>query len=254
MRALGFIDMHEIRCSEIWGGIENADLDVCTSGVTASLFSSAADGGKGGDIYYFSVCGSDKLTRIALADVQGHGAAVTSLSGTLFHALEANMNRLEGHDVLVAMNHEASRLGYRGLTTAAVVAFYISDSNLYYAYAGHPPALVRRKATGLWTPAVLKDREEVANLPLGVDDNVAFDQAHTRLAHGDRLFLYTDGVIEAMNAAEEQFGEERLRTLLDANGGASLADIKSAVIDGLRSHTGGPLTHDDVTLMAVEVR
>ena len=61
--------MQEIRCAEIWGGIRNFDTDVCTSGLTASLSAQSASGGKGGDIYFFSVCGADRLTRIAIASL-----------------------------------------------------------------------------------------------------------------------------------------------------------------------------------------
>ena len=63
--------MRRIRCAEIWGGVHNCDEDILTSGITASLYSAAADGGRGGDIYYLSVCSSDLLTRIAIADVVG---------------------------------------------------------------------------------------------------------------------------------------------------------------------------------------
>jgi hypothetical protein len=64
---------HQIGCSEIWGGIQGEDLDVRTSGIVASLHSSAAVGAKGGDIYYISVGSNDLLTRIAIVDVTGHG-------------------------------------------------------------------------------------------------------------------------------------------------------------------------------------
>ena len=60
-----------LRCSEIWGGIGNTDLDVSTRPVTTSLFSSASDSDSGGDVYYFSVCARDTIVRIAMADVMG---------------------------------------------------------------------------------------------------------------------------------------------------------------------------------------
>lgn len=246
--------MHEIRCSEIWGGIRNADLDVCTSGLTASLFSSAADGGKGGDIYYFSVCGSDMLTRIAVADVQGHGEAVSDVSKMMYAALEERMNSIEGYDVLTELNRAAGQHGYRGMTTAAVIAFYLGDSNFYYAYAGHHPALVWRKSKNSWEPAKLRERKTPGNLPLGVDDQTHYDQEQTTLSRGDRMFLYTDGVIEAMNGNGEQFGETRLRSVLDRNVGRDLTEVKTAVLEAVRGHTGGSLDHDDVTFMAIEVR
>ena len=79
--------VHRIRCAEVWGGIRNAELEAVTSGVRASLFSSSCEGGEGGDVYYFSVCGADSLTRVALADVTGHGQTVSQVGRWLYDAL-----------------------------------------------------------------------------------------------------------------------------------------------------------------------
>ncbi len=71
---------HFISCSEIWGGVSGEDLEARTSGVDASLYSSSAEGSKGGDVYYISVCSSDLITRVAIADVIGHGEEVSHIS------------------------------------------------------------------------------------------------------------------------------------------------------------------------------
>ena len=71
--------MHHLSCGEIWGGIRNCDDDVASAGLTASLYSFASDGGKGGDIYYLSLCESNMLTRMILADVIGHGEDVNTI-------------------------------------------------------------------------------------------------------------------------------------------------------------------------------
>ena len=71
--------MRRLKCAEIWGGIKNTDLDVCSSGVTVSLYSSACDGGRGGDVYYFSVCGADRVTRLVTVMLRrACGATVTT--------------------------------------------------------------------------------------------------------------------------------------------------------------------------------
>lgn len=246
--------MHRIRCSEIWGGIQNADLDVCTSGVTASLYSQACDGGRGGDIYFFSVCGSDRLTRVAIADVAGHGGAISSVSRGIYDALAARMNTLEGNGVLSDLNVLVAGQGFMSMTTAAVIGFYLSDGQLYFSYAGHPPVLVRRSGATSWQALQFVSPSVPGNLPLGVLDDTAFDQETLPLQRGDRLFLYTDGVLEAPSADGAQFGEERLRAALDVAGNGELAELKKSVLDALRAHTGGSLAHDDVTLMALEVR
>ena len=56
-----------IRCAEIWGGILAVDTDMTTAGLSASIFSTAHDGDRGGDMYYVSVCKWDYLTRVAIA-------------------------------------------------------------------------------------------------------------------------------------------------------------------------------------------
>ena len=64
---------HRIKCAEIWGGILSIDMDITTEGLSASIFSTAHDGNCGGDMYYVSVCKWDYLTRMAVADLRGHG-------------------------------------------------------------------------------------------------------------------------------------------------------------------------------------
>src|SRR4051794_33120768 len=142
--------VHRIRCSEVWGGVRDIDLDITASGLTVSLYSGACDGGKGGDIYYFSVCGHDRLTRIVLADVVGHGKSVSRVSQWVYDALVRRMNSLDGSGILADLNRMTSRHGLTAMTTAAIVSFYIGDSKLYFSCAGHPPLLVRRRGHDQW--------------------------------------------------------------------------------------------------------
>ncbi|MEE8430921.1 MAG: SpoIIE family protein phosphatase, partial [Candidatus Desulfatibia sp.] len=113
----------------------NQDLEISAGKVVASLYSAASDGGKGGDIYYFGVCKGDRITRLAIADVVGHGEAVT----------------------------------------------------------------------------------------------------------------------EAPSPEDDLFGNERLKDVLDANIKAPLSELRSAVLKALHQHTKKELTHDDVTLIVLEI-
>ena len=97
-------------------------------------------------------------------------------------------------------------------------------------------------------------RGRPANLPLGAFADTAYDQELTRLAPGDRLFLYTDGLIEAPDLNGEFFGQERLQAALEEASGEDLVGLKEVVGEILRQHTGGSLAHDDVTFMALEAR
>jgi sigma-B regulation protein RsbU (phosphoserine phosphatase) len=247
--------MYRIRCAEIWGGIGSQDEDVCSGGIFASLYSNAHDGDRGGDIYYLSVCGSDRLTRVAIADVAGHGAQVSDVSQRLYAILEAHMNDTGCDEVLRALNRSAVQHGIRAFTTAAVAGFYTTDSNLYFAYAGHEPVLLRRKGSEDWQPLELDAAStRHSNAPLGVIPDTGFDQQRLPLSPGDRLFLHTDGLTEAMNDRGELFGKERLNRALSRAGGEALPALKRSVLDAVTDHTAGATARDDLTLLAIEVR
>ncbi len=245
--------VHQMRCSEVWGGIDFIDLDVRTRGLVASIYSAACHGGRGGDVYYFSVCSSDSLTRVAIADVTGHGEAVSGVSQKLYDLLVQYMNSLDGNEILAALNREANNIGFEAMTTAAIIAFYRADSNLYCSYAGHPPALIRGREEDHWRSVALAGDSGLANLPLGVLAETRYDQQSFPLRSGDRLVLYTDGIVEAPNPSGELFGQRRLIDVLQAQRRARPADQKRAVVDALERHTGGSLDHDDVTLVAIEI-
>jgi sigma-B regulation protein RsbU (phosphoserine phosphatase) len=245
--------MRRIRCAEIWGGIRNCDEDILTSGITASLYSAAADGGRGGDIYYFSVCSSDRLTRIALADVVGHGEKVSVTSQWMYHALAERMNLFDGNGILHHLNHLSDEYGFDATTTAAVIGYNTANSELYFAYAGHPPVLVQRQSNRRWEPVSFANPSHTGNLPFGVDVEALYDQERVPLSAGDRLFLYTDGVIEAPDRQGRLFRLGSLLAILEETGGRSLPQIKTAVREQLMKHTGGPLSHDDVTFMVIEI-
>jgi len=241
---------YRIPCATIWGGIEPVDLDVCTQGVTASLHSTASGGERGGDIYYMSVCSTDLLTRMVVADVRGHGEQVSDVSSWIYQCLQDKMNSLDGAGVLSDLNRMLHARGFAAITTAAVVSHYIGDSTLYYSYAGHPPVLARRSGRR-WLPLVLGTQSGKANLPLGVQ----YDQATARVQAGDRFLLYTDGLSEATDLkSDEEFGEKDLPALLDAQPDLELASLRDNLIERATVFSGGPLLIDDCTLMVVEVR
>jgi len=246
--------MHRLECAEIWGGIKNADLDVSSGALTATLFSTSCDGGKGGDVYYFSVCNHDEMTRIAIADVAGHGEAISHLGQWLYDTLGEQMNSPQSAGVLAGLNQVVHARGISAMTTAVVVTFVKSVSTLFYAYAGHPPLHVRRGPGPDWEPVPIEGTSEGANVPLGVEDDTHYDESRLRLESGDRLFLYTDGVVETPDTSGTLLGMGGLRQILGHAVTDDIQETKLAVMDALRRRRGGALDHDDVTMMIVEIR
>src|SRR5215472_9973528 len=95
---------YRVRCAEIWGGILAIDTDIATQGLSASIFSTAHDGDRGGDMYYVSVCKWDYLTRFAVADVRGHGGQASRISSWVYEAMQKRMNTTSGQQILSDLN------------------------------------------------------------------------------------------------------------------------------------------------------
>ena len=144
------------------------------------------------------------------------------------------------------------------MTTAAVVAYYSQESKARISYAGHPPVLYRRVSDKAWSyarPPKGKSQSDgfPLNIPLAINLDTLYGQLTISMTPGDRLFVYTDGVIDAPSPEGDSFGLSRLKDVLDANTGAPLSELKSAVIKTLNQYTEKKLSHDDVTLIALEI-
>jgi sigma-B regulation protein RsbU (phosphoserine phosphatase) len=144
------------------------------------------------------------------------------------------------------------------MTTAAVVAYYREESEASVSYAGHPPILYQRANDKVWSYARPPGRNGQSdgfplNIPLAIDLDTRYSQITISMTPGDRLFAYTDGIIDAPNDKGERFGLARLKDALDASTGAPLSELKSAVLKTLHEFTEKKLTHDDITLIVMEI-
>jgi sigma-B regulation protein RsbU (phosphoserine phosphatase) len=116
---------------------------------------------------------------------------------------------------------------------------------LRYASAGHnPPFLLHRDGT--------HQRLREGGGVLGVFPNQKFDLGSARLAPGDRVILFTDGVTETNNIEGEEFGEARLLGLLEQNCASSAGELQKRILDSASAFSGGHW-HDDVTLLVLAV-
>ena len=159
---------------------------------------------------------------------------------------------------MVEVNQRVSHRDLNAMTTAAVVAYYSNKREACVSYAGHPPVLYKRTTDKAWPFATPPDRnvqsdDSPMNLPLAVIPDTLYSQFTIPMTSGDRLFVYTDGIIEAPSPEGDLFGFDRLKNVLDANTNTPLSEIKSAVLKALHQHTKKGLTHDDVTLIALEI-
>jgi len=117
-----------------------------------------------------------------------------------------------------------------------------------YANAGHnPPLLLRRLGRGNGPLALTR-----TGIPLGVLEDTRWDRRRTPVEPGDVIVLYTDGITEAENSDGQQFGEARLRAVIEANRTQPAGRLREAIIDGVRRFQGGAPQFDDITLIVIK--
>jgi sigma-B regulation protein RsbU (phosphoserine phosphatase) len=124
---------------------------------------------------------------------------------------------------------------------------HIHTGRLEMCNAGHPPPYL-----------ITADGEVSAlggarNPAFGLAHGFRYQSVHYDLKEGERLFLYTDGVTEAMNRKQELFTAERLEELLRHSASKSVEEITQVVISAVRSHSGNQEPSDDLTVLAVRM-
>src|SRR5580704_417836 len=141
--ACGPDTVHSLACSEVWGGNNVVDLNVEVPGFMSWVHSRPLQPATlGGDVYYLAVCSKGLLSRIVLADVAGHGQAVSATAETLRNLLRKQMNTPDQGILMQEMN-EAFRLDDDPdqYATAAVFSYFCKTGGLVFTNAGHPSAL-----------------------------------------------------------------------------------------------------------------
>lgn len=192
-----------------------------------------------------------------LADVSGHGVGAALLSFTLNHLLSAAregsplVEAAEDGPATVSPARLAGRLNRqfpmertRQYFTLVYGAYEGSAGQLRYVVAGHPSPLLLRRGE---PPVELPGR----GLPIGMIESASYRDEVVSLEPGDRLYFYTDGVTEAQDAAEVEFGAARLMAEIGRRRDLPLLEGLEGVADAVRRWAGGS-SRDDVSLLAVE--
>lgn len=190
----------------------------------------------------------DGILLLVVADVAGKSVPAAILMATFqasLRAIEATGTALD--DLVRSLNAyvcENSQTGLRFIT-AFFAELEPATGQLHYTSAGHLPALVRR------TSGEVNELSE-GGLPLGIEREETFPPGQTRLAPGEILFIYTDGVVEAVNAQGEEFGRGRLLEVLGPCDAANSAgEILAHITHYLDGFVGVAPQHDDLTCIVV---
>ena len=204
----------------------------------------------GGDYYDFFDL-PDGRCGILIADVAGHGtpaAVLMAVMHALCHTCPVGIDRPGA--LLEYLNAQLYRL-HTARSITFVTAFYgIYDPatrRLDYTSAGHCPPRLKRCTDGS-----LAQLDEAGGMPLGIAPQEKYPHTTIQLVPGDQLVLYTDGITEAHDAANEQFGLARLDRVLE-NCATEASDLLRSVLDDLEAFTGSRSSSGARTVLVLKV-
>jgi len=184
---------------------------------------------------------------VALGDVSGKGTSASLLMSSLHAAIHGQVaaktplgELVTSVNVYLAENTPANRF-----ITLFAAELDPLTGRLTYINAGHNPPLIGRSDGSI-------ELVESGGLPLGLMDFAEYETGHAQLNSGDVLFIYSDGVSEANNLNEDEFGMDRLQEVIRANVGRSASGIRDKVESALSDFTGTAAPNDDITLVIVK--
>ncbi|MDR2390746.1 MAG: SpoIIE family protein phosphatase [Planctomycetota bacterium] len=201
----------------------------------------------GGDLYDFFMLDGNRLC-VVVGDVSGKGVpAALFMSMTMILLRSSAETGGEPEEFLSRINRNLARNNVNTMFVTLFVAVAdLRTGELRCANGGHNPPLVV-------SAAGIRRIEDAAGPLVGVFEDAGFSGGKTVLAPGEALFLYTDGVSEAMNGGHEQFGEAALETALAASAGQSPEKTIRLVREAVAAHVAGAPASDDITMLCLRL-
>ena len=195
-----------------------------------------------GDLYDFLMAG-DRQVGLFIADVSGHGVPAALIASMVkMAATSQRANAAHPAKLLTGMNEALCGNTQGQYVTAAYVHLNADTREMRYAAAGHPAMLLLRGGR------VTEIHEN--GLLLSASEQSAYSEKTLPLEPGDRLLLYTDGLIEARNAQGQMFGEESLFAAMRNTAGDAVADAADRIIASVQQCSKSQ--DDDLTVLVCD--
>jgi sigma-B regulation protein RsbU (phosphoserine phosphatase) len=201
----------------------------------------------GGDFYDYFLIDENRLA-VTVADVSGKG-----IPASLFMAVSRTVMRsITAAADMTAGMQEANRLLATQNTACMFVTMFhgvldLSSGVLRYCNAGHNPPYLLRAQGGY-------DLLRLTGIPFGIEPEMPYRIDEIVLQPGDALFLFSDGITEAFDVADKEFGVERLEAALEAGRGGSAAELVAGILAATAGFAAGVDQSDDITCLALVFR
>ena len=204
----------------------------------------------GGDFYDFIEMGKDRV-GLVIGDVTGKsvsGALIMSSSRSVFRMISEE--ELTVGEIMIRANRRLKKDIKTGMFVALLYAILdAEDGILKLCSAGQTQPIHLSAETGkVSLVETLGD-----TFPLGILEDVDYQETRLRLSPGDKVVFYTDGIVEAMNKKEEIYGFERLIDVVHEAGSMNADPLLKEIIDRVNTFTGGAAQHDDLTVIVLNV-
>lgn len=198
---------------------------------------------------------SQHQAGIFIADVMGHGARSALITAILRTLLQTYAEHAREPAALLAMvNRQFHELTKRTQQTVFVTALYVVvdtlNGNFLCASAGHPGPLIASRAKGSVAPVFTRLK---GNPALGLFPEAKYSTYSDTVHPDELLLLYTDGLLEATNAAGDEFGLEGLTRAVRSNLGSGTGNLINAISNELSSFVGSGQFEDDVCVVTVDI-
>ncbi|MFZ5518592.1 MAG: GAF domain-containing SpoIIE family protein phosphatase [Candidatus Zhuqueibacterota bacterium] len=185
---------------------------------------------------------------LAIADVSGKGTGASLLMANLQAVLHA---LIDADASLVDVVSKINNLIYRNTNYDKFITFFfgildVGEKSFTYVNAGHNPPMLMRSDGSL-------KALETGGLILGMMPNMPYLQEKIALQPGNWIVMFTDGVTEAVNIHDEEFGERRLEDLMRLHRNESAEEMKNAILSEVRRFSEGKPQADDITLLNLKV-
>ena len=211
---------------------ERSDLDLY------GLMSPAKE--VGGDLYSFEII--DNQLYFCLGDVSGKGVPASLFMAQairLFRAMAKE--RRKPSDIATRLNNELSENNDNGMfVTMFIGEADLTTGHLYYCNAGHNPPLLDGEFI-----------EVESNAPIGLWPELEYVGEEIDNIRGKMLFIYTDGLNEAENQAQEQYGDDKLQQMMQQMKSDTAKQVIDAFSLSVESHRNGAEPNDDLTMLAI---
>lgn len=204
--------------------------------------------GVSGDYYDIIPLREGKFAMV-ICDVAGKGvpaSLVMVMIRTIIHLI-ASSSRSTAQIVSWINKGIAGKIDIDRFATLSFFTFDPATGALQYSNAAHHPAMIYRAATGSI------EQLDTDGLPIGIEREARYGQRETRLANGDIIMMYTDGVVEAMDSRGRQYEDERLKSIFVDNASLGAEDLVKVIRTDIDAFAENAKQHDDQTLMLMKM-